>query len=182
MRIISGKHKGRKLFAPKKLPIRPTTDRSKESIFNILNNYFYFNEISVIDLFSGSGNISFEFSSRGCKNIVSVDNNLNCINYINKINNKLDLNITVIQSDVNLFLSRNTNKVDIVFADPPYSFKKNELVEIVSKTINNHILKKGGILIIEHSSELSLDDLDCFFINKTYGNNKFSFFKEKASE
>ena len=79
MRIVSGNHKGRKIIAPKNLPIRPTTDMSKESIFNILSNSYEFNEVSVIDLFSGSGNISYEFASRGVKDIISVDNNINCI-------------------------------------------------------------------------------------------------------
>ena len=84
MRIISGIHKGRRLTAPKNLPVRPTTDMAKEALFNILNNTYYFDDISVIDLFSGTGNISFEFSSRGVEQIIAVDNNSKCIHFIEK--------------------------------------------------------------------------------------------------
>jgi 16S rRNA (guanine(966)-N(2))-methyltransferase RsmD len=82
MRIISGKHKGRRLSAPKNLPVRPTTDMAKESLFNILNNHYYFDSISVIDLFAGTGNISFEFASRGTKEIYAIDAHFNCTKYI----------------------------------------------------------------------------------------------------
>lgn len=84
MRIISGKHKGKRLVAPKKLPVRPTTDFAKEALFNILNNEFYFQEISVLDLFAGTGNISYEFASRGCKNIIAVDGDYGCTSFIKK--------------------------------------------------------------------------------------------------
>jgi len=82
MRIISGKHKSRRIQAPKKLPVRPTTDMAKEALFNILNNLYYFNNITVLDLFSGTGNISFEFGSRGTENITAVDAHFGCIKYI----------------------------------------------------------------------------------------------------
>ena len=85
MRIISGAFKGRKLEPPKKLPVRPTTDMAKESLFNILNNLFYFDEVSVLDLFSGTGNISLEFASRGAQDITSVDNNFHCTKFISQI-------------------------------------------------------------------------------------------------
>jgi len=82
MRIISGKYKGRRITAPKKLPVRPTTDLAKESLFNILNNDFYFDEITLLDLFSGTGNISYEFASRGCKLITAVDADYGCAAFI----------------------------------------------------------------------------------------------------
>ena len=84
MRIISGKYKGRRLVAPKNLPVRPTTDMSKESLFNILNNHFHFSEVKVLDLFSGTGNISYEFGSRGSSEITSVDADFGCVNFIKK--------------------------------------------------------------------------------------------------
>ena len=86
MRIISGIHKGRRLTAPKNLPVRPTTDMSKEALFNILNNQYDFEKLQVLDLFSGTGNISYEFASIGTQNITAVDQNYGCIRYINKIN------------------------------------------------------------------------------------------------
>ena len=104
MRIISGKYKGRKLVAPKKLPVRPTTDMAKEALFNILNNRYYFDEISVLDLFAGTGNISYEFASRGTDNITCVDQNYGCIKYINETAESFEMSINTIKSDVFSFL------------------------------------------------------------------------------
>ena len=106
MRIISGKHKGRRLKAPKKLPVRPTTDMAKESLFNILNNTYYFDSISIIDLFAGTGNISFEFASRGTKNIYAIDTFFGCIKYINETAKDLDLDINTYKIDVYTFLEK----------------------------------------------------------------------------
>ena len=88
MRIISGLLKGRRIIAPKKLPVRPTTDRSKEALFNILNNGYDFSEIRILDLFSGTGNISYEFGSRGVDDIVAVDRNKHCTRFIKETSNK----------------------------------------------------------------------------------------------
>ena len=94
MRIISGSHKGRRITAPKGLPVRPTTDMAKEALFNILNNNYYFEDLEVLDLFSGTGNISFEFASRGSKEIVAVDKDYRCIKFIAKMAKELDFNIS----------------------------------------------------------------------------------------
>ena len=93
MRIISGKHKGKRLSAPKNLPVRPTTDMAKESLFNIINNNYYFENVDVIDLFAGTGNISFEFASRGTSTIYSIDKHFGCVRYINEVSKELNLNI-----------------------------------------------------------------------------------------
>ena len=103
MRIISGKYKGRRLKAPKNLPVRPTTDMAKESLFNILNNFYYFDGISVLDLFSGTGNISYEFASRGTKKVVAVDGNYNCVKYINATAKEFNFYIITYKSDVYKF-------------------------------------------------------------------------------
>ena len=88
MRIISGFHKNRKINAPKSLPVRPTTDLAKESLFNIINNTYNIKILNVLDLFSGTGNISYEFASRGANKIISVDNNFNCIKFIKQTSTK----------------------------------------------------------------------------------------------
>jgi len=106
MRIVSGKHKSRRITAPNNLPVRPTTDMAKEALFNILNNRYYFNQIEVLDLFAGIGSISFEFASRGTEKIISVDQHQGCINFLNKINDELDLDIQTIKSDVYSFLEK----------------------------------------------------------------------------
>ena len=104
MRIISGKYKGRRITAPKNLPVRPTTDLAKESLFNILNNHYYFDSISVVDLFSGTGNIAFEFASRGTSKIHAVDGNYNCVKFINKISTEFNFPINAFKNDVFKFL------------------------------------------------------------------------------
>ncbi len=129
MRIISGTHKGKRLTAPKKLPVRPTTDMAKEGLFNILNNRFDFEEISVLDLFAGTGNISFEFASRGTKSIVAVDKYPGCLQFINKTAQELGFSIATIKADVYKYLENTSPKVDIIFADPPYNFDKWVLQE-----------------------------------------------------
>ena len=99
MRIISGNHKGKKIQAPKSLPVRPTTDRAKESVFNILENRYNLSEKRILDLFSGTGNLSYEFSSRNTYEITAVDINPKCVNFIKKTNQNLNFNIKTILSD-----------------------------------------------------------------------------------
>ncbi|WP_396179566.1 RsmD family RNA methyltransferase, partial [Flavobacterium sp.] len=98
MRIISGKYKGRRISPPKNLPVRPTTDMSKEALFNVLNNHFNFSGLKVLDLFAGTGNISYEFASRGCDNVIAVDGDFGCIKFIKQTAQEFDFTITAIKS------------------------------------------------------------------------------------
>lgn len=106
MRIISGSHKGRRVLAPKKLPVRPTTDRSKEGMFNILQHRLNFESLHVLDLFSGTGNISYEFASRGVANITAIDQNRHCVDFIKKTTIDLGLTINSLKSDSITFLKK----------------------------------------------------------------------------
>ncbi|NNC70217.1 MAG: methyltransferase [Flavobacteriaceae bacterium] len=177
MRIISGKHKGRRINAPKKLPARPTTDMAKEALFNILNNDYYFDEITVIDLFAGIGSISLEFASRGTKNIISVDSHAGCIRFINDMARQLDVQITTLKSDVFSYLEKTQVKADIIFADPPYELSKEKFTKIKDLVFENNLLKNDGLLILEHSSHTDLSDLEFLAFEKKYGSSIFSFFK-----
>ncbi|WP_046756996.1 RsmD family RNA methyltransferase [Kordia jejudonensis] len=177
MRIISGKHKGRRLTAPKKLPVRPTTDLAKESLFNILNNHYYFHEISVLDLFAGTGNISYEFASRGTEQITAVDGDYGCVSFIKKTAALLDLDITAIKSDVYKFLERTHLKSDIIFADPPYAFTQEQFERIASIVFERDLLLADGFLILEHAKETKLDHAPYFSFSKGYGGSVFSFFQ-----
>ncbi len=177
MRIVSGIHKSKRISAPKNLPVRPTTDMAKESLFNILNNHFYFDQIAVIDLFAGTGNISYEFGSRGTENILAVDAHYACVLFILQTAKKLHLPIKTFKSDVYKFLEKTTLTADVIFADPPYGFDKEQFLKIADLIFEKKILNEDGLLIIEHSKHTLLDKHPNYSHCKKYGGNMFSFFK-----
>lgn len=177
MRIVSGLYKGRRITAPKKLPVRPTTDMAKEALFNILNNQYYFDDISVLDLFSGTGNISYEFASRGTEKITAVDANFGCIKFINETAEAFEMNISTIKSDVFKFLEKSKQKHTIIFADPPYNFELEAFSKIPEFVFQNELLEDEGLLIVEHSKHTDLSHLEHYSHSKGYGGNMFSFFE-----
>jgi len=182
MRIISGIHKSKRLTAPKKLPVRPTTDMAKEALFNIINHLYYFDSISVIDLFAGTGNICYEFGSRSCTNILAVDAHFGCVKYIKDTAKELDLPIDVIKSDVYKFLNKTKLTADIIFADPPYDFTQKQFEDIANIVVEKQLVKENGLLIIEHSNQTKLDEHPQFSYSKRYGGNMFSFFELNHTE
>ncbi len=182
MRIISGKFKGRRITAPKNLPVRPTTDLSKESLFNILNHQFAFRELRVLDLFAGTGNISYEFASRGAEPITSVDADFGCVNFIRKTAQEFEMDITAIKSDVYRFLEKNKVKYDIIFADPPYDFTQEQFERIAKLVFENDLLEEDGLLIIEHSAHTSMEELEHFSNSRKYGGSVFSFFEYELED
>ncbi|MFH6604516.1 RsmD family RNA methyltransferase [Maribacter algicola] len=176
MRIISGIHKGRRLIAPKNLPVRPTTDMAKEGLFNILNNEYYFGDLKVLDLFAGTGNISYEFASRGVERIMAVDDHKGCINFISKTSEQLDLAITPLKSNVFSFLQKTTEKFDIVFGDPPYDMALEDFERIVRSIFTKNLILNDGVLILEHAKQTDLSRLPQFRNARKYGGSVFSFF------
>jgi 16S rRNA (guanine966-N2)-methyltransferase len=176
MRIISGKYKGKRLIAPKKLPVRPTTDFAKEALFNILNNRIEFTEIALLDLFAGTGNISYEFASRGAQQITAVDSHYGCVKYINKIAEELSFPINTIKSDVIKYLSSSSSKFNVIFADPPYHIEQLDFENLITKVFNNNLLTEDGLLIIEHSKHTDLTNSEYFTEARRYGGSVFSFF------
>ncbi|SFN62316.1 16S rRNA (guanine(966)-N(2))-methyltransferase RsmD [Paenimyroides ummariense] len=182
MRIVSGKFKGRRITAPKNLPVRPTTDLSKEALFNILNHQFSFHELKVLDLFAGTGNISYEFASRGAEPITCVDADFGCVNFIKKTAQEFDMDITAIKSDVYKFLERSKIKYDIIFADPPYDFSQEQFDKIYQMIFENELLEDDGLLIIEHSTQTKMEHLEHFSNSRKYGGSIFSFFEYEQEE
>ena len=180
MRIISGSKKSILINVPKNLPVRPTTDKVKESLFNILENRYDFDNCSVLDVFSGTGNLSYEFSSRGCLEIDSIDNNQLCINFINKRSNELNLKIKGIKIDYRIFFKKNIKKYDIIFADPPYKFSYQEYIELIKLIEENNALKGEGTLIIEHSSKIKLIKNNLEYEDRSYGSTSLTFIKKQA--
>ncbi|GAA3508206.1 16S rRNA (guanine(966)-N(2))-methyltransferase RsmD [Aquimarina addita] len=180
MRIISGTYKGKRLQAPKKLPVRPTTDMAKEGLFNILNHHFIFSQVTLLDLFAGTGNISYEFGSRGTQQITAVDANYACVSYIKSIATELDFPIDVIKSDVYKYLekSKSHRKYDLIFADPPYDFSVEQFKNIATLVFEKNLLQDDGLLIIEHSKHTNIEDAPNFRNSRKYGGSVFSFFEK----
>ena len=177
MRIIGGVLKGLRLNPPKNLPVRPTTDLAKEALFNILQNQIEFEDINVLDLFSGTGNISMEFASRGAKQVVSVDRSIHCANYLKDISRQHHLdNIKIYNDDVFKYLQHETDQFDLIFADPPYDL--NKLREIPGFIFDRNLVAPGGLLIVEHQSMQNLSKHPAFTEQRRYGNSSFSFFKQ----
>jgi 16S rRNA (guanine(966)-N(2))-methyltransferase RsmD len=177
VRIISGKYKGRRISPPRNLPVRPTTDMSKEALFNILNNHFDFDGLKVLDLFSGTGNISYEFASRGSGNITSVDGDFGCVKFIKQTAAEYDFSIAAIKSDVFAFIDKCLVDYDIIFADPPYGLDQVTFEKLVTLLLQKPLLRADGMLIVEHSKHTKLQHLDHFSFQKNYGGSTFSFFE-----
>lgn len=182
MRIISGKYKGRRISPPKNLPVRPTTDMSKEALFNVLNNHFNFSELKILELFAGTGSISYEFASRGCTHILCVDGDMGCVNFIKKTAKEFDFDITALKSDVFKFLEKHKGNYDIIFADPPYGMEQKEFEKIVELIFENELLDEEGMLVVEHSKYTKLEQMSNFSFQKNYGGSVFSFFEFESNE
>jgi 16S rRNA (guanine966-N2)-methyltransferase len=180
MRIISGEHKGRVINAPKSLPVRPTTDFAKESIFNILNNHFDFEGLKILDLFCGTGNITYEFASRGSTDITCVDNNYPCCEFVKKTIAAFKMDqVKVTKSDALSFLKKTLSNYDIIFADPPYDMDAEKFQSIPELVFSKNILKPNGWLIIEHGERTIFSNHKNFIEHRKYGNVNFSIFKKR---
>jgi len=148
---------------------------AKEGLFNILANRIDFEELTVLDLFAGTGNISFEFASRGCARIISVDSNHRCLRFINDTAEQLEISsIKTIKSNVFHFLKNATQQYNLIFADPPYDLKGIE--RLPDLVISNGHLNNDGLLILEHPSQYNFSDHDHFSELRKYGMVHFSFF------
>lgn len=175
MRIVGGIYRGR-IFSPgKTFKARPTTDMAKESLFNVLQNTIDFENKKVLDLFAGTGSISYEFASRGSTDVTAVEINHNHIQFIKQVCEKLnEKNIRIVKSNVFVFAARIKEKFDIIFADPPYDHPKfNEVADLIFK---NSLLNEGGIFILEHSAEYDYSKHEMFKELRRYGSVHFSIF------
>lgn len=177
MRIVSGARKGKRIQMPKNLSARPTTDLAKEALFNVLNNNYYLETVSVVDLFAGTGNLSYEFASRGATSIIAVDQQIACLRFINKTSKDLNFKIQTLKSDAFKFLEKTSIQADIIVSDPPYDFDKKQLNQIVILVFKRNLLSPNGVLIIEHFKHIDMTDQPGFSFSKRYGDSVFSFFR-----
>ncbi len=178
MRIISGKFKGRRFNPPAdNWPTRPTTDYAKEGLFNILNNTFDFEELKVLDLFGGTGSHSYEFISRGSKDVTYVDKHGPAIDFVRKTAEQLNIkdNIRIINSDVFKFMERAWEQYDYIFAGPPYGLPA--LDSIPDKIFDKKLLRGEGWFVMEHNPNHNFAKHQHFYDSRNYGKTIFSIFK-----
>ena len=181
MRIITGIYKGRHFDIPRTFKARPTTDFAKENIFNVLMQYVDFEDAQALDLFSGTGSISLELVSRGCKQVVSVELDRDHHRFIQECLKKLNTDKCVpIRGDVFRFLKSCKQQYDFIFADPPYALK--ELPQIPDIIFERQLLTEEGLFVFEHGKDYDFSAHPHFLEHRSYGSVNFTLFtaKERA--
>lgn len=176
MRIIGGTHGGRKIHPPTNMPYtRPTTDIAKEGLFNILQNMIDFEGIQSLDIFGGTGSISYELASRGAANLTIIERDKNMAAFIRKTAAEFNFsNIKLLQVEVFKFLKSCVDRYDFIFAGPPYALV--EIDSIPDIIFERNLLKEEGIFILEHTPRNNYEDHPRFLKVKNYGTTLFSFF------
>lgn len=175
MRIIRGKYGRRRFDVPNNITARPTTDFARENIFNVLENYVDFEGLSALDLFAGTGAISFEFLSRECADVTAVEKSVTQYNFIRKVAQQLNVqNFTVIKGDALKFIDTCIKKFDVIFADPPYDMP--DFASVPQKVLASQMLNPGTVFVIEHNKHYDFSSLPGFREHRAYGSVNFSIF------
>lgn len=176
MRIISGIHGGRKIHPPAKMPhTRPTTDIAKEGLFNIIQNNLEIDTLEVLDLFGGTGCISYELASRGASTITIVEKDNKMYDFIKKTSAELEFkNFNVVKLDVFKFIESSTRQYDFIFAGPPYALATID--ELPVKIFEHNILKPGGWFVLEHTPRNDYKMFAHYKTERNYGTTIFSIF------
>ena len=176
MRIIRGKYGRRRFDVPSNISARPTTDFARENIFNVLENLTDLEDADCLDLFAGTGAISFEFLSRECRHVTAVEKASTQWRFISQVAQRLNVdNFTLIRGDVFRFAATCPGKFDIIFADPPYDLPR--FGEIPSLILSSKMLREGTIFVIEHSRNYDFSNLPHFLEHRVYGSVNFSIFR-----
>lgn len=173
MRIIRGKYGRRRFDVPKNITARPTTDFARENLFNVLENLDDFENKTALDLFAGTGAISFEFISRGCSEVTAVEQAPVQAQFIRSVKEKLgDESLRVIKGDVFRFISTCSRQFDFIFADPPYDHPRFD--EVPGLILDSPMVKSGTVVVIEHSKNRDFSMLPGFSQHRVYGSVNFS--------
>lgn len=176
MRVITGIYRGRHFDIPRTFKARPTTDFAKENIFNVLKGYLDFEGATALDLFAGTGSISLELLSRGCKQVVSVEADRDHAAFIRQCMEKIGAkNDILIRGDVFRFLKTCRQKFNFVFADPPYTLP--ELPTVPDLVLDGGLLAEGGVLVFEHGKHNDFSPHPRLVDHRAYGSVNFSIFK-----
>jgi len=179
MRIIGGEHGGRKFNPPNKMPYtRPTTDIAKEGLFNILQNNFDFSELKTLDLFGGTGSISYELASRGVPDLTIVEKDAAMYEFIKKTSAALQIeNFKVIKTDVFKFINQCTTQFDFIFAGPPYAL--THIDDLPRLIFEKQLLNKRGWFVLEHTPKNDYRTFPFYKSERNYGTTVFSIFIEE---
>lgn len=178
MRIIGGELGGRKLHPPNKMPhTRPTTDLAKEGLFNIIENNLDIAELKTLDLFGGTGSISFELASRGAADQTIVEKDSQMFGFIKRTAMELGLkHLKVIKMDVFKFIDQCTEQFDFIFAGPPYAL--SEIDELPKLVFEKKLLKPKGWFVLEHTPRNNYKKFPSYKTERNYGTTIFSIFIE----
>ena len=176
MRIISGKYGGRRISPPSRMPhTRPTTDIAREGLFNILQNNLELEGLKSLDLFGGTGCITFELASRGAADLTIVEKDSQMFDFIKKVSESLSIaNIKVVKSDVFRFLESGPGEYDFIFAGPPYAL--TIIDDLPTIVIRKKLLKPGGWFVLEHTPRNDYKKFETYRTERNYGTTVFSFF------
>ena len=176
MRIIRGKYGRRRFDVPRNITARPTTDFARENIFNVIDNLIDLDGVAALDLFAGTGAVSFEFASRGCRLVTSVEKAATQYHFIDRVKQQLQADeVQPVRGDVFKFIETCRLQYDIIFADPPYDLPR--LPEVPQLVLSSAMVKPGTIFIMEHSRNNDFSNLPCFEQHRAYGSVNFSIFK-----
>ncbi len=177
MRIVSGIYKGRAIHPPKNLRARPTTDFAKENLFNVLSNLVDFENCDVLDLFAGTGSISYEFASRGARSVTAVEINTVHSEFIRRTAQELGCrSLHVVKANVFLYLKSCAKQFDLIFSDAPYDLPGSE--EVIRLVFERELLRDDGMLVFEHSRQMDFREHEHFWQQRSYGSVQFTFFKK----
>lgn len=182
MRIITGTLKGRKIHIPKTLNVRPTTDRTKEGIFSVIESRRFIRNTHILDLFAGSGNLGIEAISRGARQVLFVDEDRRNIDHIEELAErfKISSRASTLCAKVENFLDGPPSPYDIIFSDPPYEYPyMHEMIETI---IEKEWLETEGWLILEHDKRHQFDEHEHCFFSRAYGRTIVSIFENEISQ
>ncbi len=181
MRIIRGKYGRRRFDVPSNITARPTTDFARENIFNVIENLIDLEGVNALDLFAGTGAVTFELLSRGAASVTAVEKASTQYSFIAKVAKILDAdNLRLVRGYALRFIATSSTKFDFIFADPPYDMEGFE--EIPQKILDSAMLHPGTLFIIEHSRRHDFSGLPHFVQHREYGSVNFSIFRIPESD
>jgi len=180
MRIVGGTFGGRRFNPPARIPARPTTEVAKEGLFNMLSNVIDFEGLKTLDLFGGTGSISYELASHGAADLTLIERDPITIDFIKKISRELGIDdrLHIIRSDVFKYMKQCTEQYNFIFAGPPYALLNID--EIPLLVFEKKLLVPGGILVHEHTARNDYQKHPNFTRMKNYGSTIFSFFTQNS--